>query len=531
MARITFLAPTPPDLSGFGVRALSARLRASGHAVRLVFLPGGIGRLLGDGGFAYAYPAAVEDAAARLCAGSDLVGVSFMTPYFDRAAQLTRRVRADGLPVVWGGIHPTVRPDEALDHADYVCVGEGEEALDALLRQLAGGGADGVAAPAPIPGIRSRLGDGGRARLMPDLDALPPFDFSCEDHYVVEEDGAAVTLDVRAMERFLPLVPGRGGRLLRAYRTMTDRGCPHHCAYCSVPAVRELFAADPSPYHRQRSPGHVLAELEDAVRRFPFLEAIQFFDDTFFAKPLAWFEEFAAGYKARIGLPFYCQGSPATIDDRRLDLLLDAGLAFVEMGIQTGSPRMREIFHRRDTDASVLAAARRIAARGEALLPPVYHVIIDAPWETEDDLLATVRLLAALPRPFGLAISSLVFFPGTALHRRAVAEGLIADEAAQVYRRPFHIPPRSTCPGFLLYLLSFPRFPAGIVRWLLDERRVACLRRHGRPGLYRAGYAVGEAARLAAKGVRALAHGDFRRIGLWLSRRLSGEGNPAGRME
>jgi radical SAM superfamily enzyme YgiQ (UPF0313 family) len=527
MARITFLAPAPPDLSAFGVRALSARLRASGHSTRLVFLPGSIGRLRGDGSFAYTYPDAVLEAAAELCVGSDLVGVSFMTPYFDRAAQLTRRVRAAGLPVVWGGIHATVRPDEALAHAEYVCVGEGEEALNALLRQLA----ERPAEPALIPGIRSRSGGEGLAALIPDLDSLPPFDFSCIDHYIIEEDGTRRPLDVRVMEQYLPLVPGRGGRLLRAYRTMTDRGCPHRCAYCSVPAVKELFRDDASPYHRQRSPGHVLAELEDVVRRFPFLEAIQFFDDTFFAKPLAWFEVFAEGYKARIGLPFYCQGSPATIDDRRLDLLIDAGLAFVEMGIQTGSPRMREIFRRRDTNASVVAAARRIAARGDTLLPPVYHVIIDAPWETGDDLLATVRLLAGLPRPFGLAISSLVFFPGTELHRRAVAEGLIGDETAQVYRRPFHIPPRDTYPGFLLYLLSFPHLPSGIVRWLLDERRAAFFRRCGRPGLYRAGYAIGEAARLAAKGARALAHGDFRRIGLWLSRRLAGERSPAGRME
>lgn len=527
MARITFLAPTPPDLSGFGVRALSAWLRASGHGTRLVFLPGGIGRLLADGGYAYVYPDAVLDAAAKLCAGSDLAGVSFMTPYFDRAVQLTRRVRADGLPVVWGGIHATVRPDEALQHADYVCVGDGEEALERLLRHLAEHPGEQVA----IPGVGSRAGSGGRARLVRDLDSLPPFDFSCEDHFVIEGDGSILALDVRAMERFLPLVPGRGGRLLRAYRTMSDRGCPHHCAYCSVPAVKAMFGDDPSPYHRQRSPGHVLAELEDVVRRFPFLEAIQFFDDTFFAKPLAWFEEFAAGYTARVGLPFYCQGSPATIDDRRLDLLMEAGLVFVEMGIQTGSPKMRKIYRRKDTDESVLGAANRIAARGGKLLPPVYHVIIDAPWETEGDLLDTVRLLAALPRPFGLAVSSLVFFPGTELHRRAVAEGLIADETAQVYRRPFHIPPRGTYPGFLLYLLSFPRFPAGIVRWLLDERRAGFFRRYGGAGFYRAGYGIGEAVRLAAKGMRALSHGDFRRIGLWVSRRLAGETSPSGRME
>jgi radical SAM superfamily enzyme YgiQ (UPF0313 family) len=527
MACMTFLAPTPPDLSAFGVRALSAYLRLRGHETRIVFLPGSIGRLRSDGGFAYEYGEETLARAVALCVGSDLVGISFMTPYFDRAVQLTARVRAAGLPVVWGGIHPTVRPDEGLAHADFVCVGEGEEALDALLRDMGNATA--------VPGIRTRHGGGGRTGLMPDLDALPFVDFSCKGHFVINEDGANRVLDDRTMESLLPLVPGRGGRLLRAYRIMTDRGCPHNCAYCSVPAVKRMFGGDAVPYHRQRSPGHVLDELEAVKVRFPSMEAVQFFDDTFFAKPLRWFEEFAPAYTRRIGLPFYCQGSPATIDDRRLDLLLDAGLVFVEMGVQTGSPRMREIFRRQDSDRTVTEAATRIAARRihdrqSGLLPPVYHIIIDSPWETPDDLLATVRLLAGLPRPFGLAISSLVFFPGTELHDRAVAEGLLADETSQVYRRPFYVPPRTTYAGFLLYLLSFPGFPAPLMRRLLGERWVAFFGRRDCGPVYRTGYALGEGARLAAKGMQALRARDFRRIGLWLTRRFGADRGPGGRM-
>ena len=152
MPTLTLLSPTPPDLSAFGVRSLQASLKAAGHTVRLVLFPGSIGLLQEDGSFVYRYPQRVVDQALALAAGSDLVGVSFFTNYFDRAEQLTRAVRERlGIPVVWGGIHATIRPEEALEHADFVCRGEGETALDELLVALAGGGPGDA-----IPGVWTR---------------------------------------------------------------------------------------------------------------------------------------------------------------------------------------------------------------------------------------------------------------------------------------------------------------------------------------------------------------------------------------
>ncbi|NDY55458.1 radical SAM protein [Desulfovibrio sulfodismutans] len=533
MNRITLLAPTPPDLSAFGVRSLSASLRAAGVSARIVFLPGAIGRLRPDGGFAYAYPARELAAVRELCEGSTFVGVSAMTPFFDRAAQLSQTVRQLGIPVVWGGVHATLRPAEALLHADFVCVGEGEKALAALAWLPLPAG-EGAVLP---PGIHCRSGtasapspDFAPAPLTADLDSLPPFDFSCEQHYLIAPGKAARVLDAPLMERLLPLVPGPKGTLRRVYRTMADRGCPHNCAYCNVPTVKALHAADPVPFFRHRSPEHVIAELVAALGRFPSVAAVQFFDDTFFAKPLSWFEEFAVLYARRVGLPFYCQASPATLDAGKLDLLLDAGLCFVEMGVQTGSERIRRIFRRKESVARIESCGRMIASRRARLLPPVYHVIIDSPWETHDDLMDTVRLLANLPKPYGLAISSLVFFPGTALHARAVAEGLLQDETAQVYRRPFHVPPHRTYPGFLLYLLTFQNLPEPVMRLLLRPGLAAWFGRAKPVWFYRLGYVAGEAFRLACKGVRAMLQGDWRRVGAWLAARLGGEPGSRGRM-
>ena len=56
----------------------------------------------------------------------DLVGISCMTATASRSYQLSDMLRQRGSKVVLGGIHPTVLPQEAIQHADAVVIGEAE---------------------------------------------------------------------------------------------------------------------------------------------------------------------------------------------------------------------------------------------------------------------------------------------------------------------------------------------------------------------------------------------------------------------
>jgi len=56
----------------------------------------------------------------------DLVGISCMTATANRSYQLADRYRQKGSKVVLGGIHPTILPEEAIQHADAVVIGEAE---------------------------------------------------------------------------------------------------------------------------------------------------------------------------------------------------------------------------------------------------------------------------------------------------------------------------------------------------------------------------------------------------------------------
>ena len=63
----------------------------------------------------------------------DLVGISVMTMSAPRGYQIAESFRKRGAVVVLGGIHPTMMPEEALQHSDAVVIGEAEDVWQELL--------------------------------------------------------------------------------------------------------------------------------------------------------------------------------------------------------------------------------------------------------------------------------------------------------------------------------------------------------------------------------------------------------------
>ena len=57
---------------------------------------------------------------------ADLVGITSMTPAVNRGYEIADHFRARGIKVVMGGMHPSKMPEEALQHADSVVIGEAE---------------------------------------------------------------------------------------------------------------------------------------------------------------------------------------------------------------------------------------------------------------------------------------------------------------------------------------------------------------------------------------------------------------------
>jgi len=70
---------------------------------------------------------------------ADLVGITAITGTAPRAYEIAARLRQRGIPVVLGGVHPTLMPQEAMQHADSTVVGYAEESWPQLLRDFEAG--------------------------------------------------------------------------------------------------------------------------------------------------------------------------------------------------------------------------------------------------------------------------------------------------------------------------------------------------------------------------------------------------------
>ena len=124
-----------------------------------------------------------------LDAQCDLVGISCMTANSPRAYHLAKEFRARGKTVVLGGVHPTILPDEALQYANSVVIGEAEGVWEQLLQDFQQGR------------LKNKYHN-----PMPDLEKYVPKDFS--------------KMVKRRLYNLIPI--------------LTTRGCPYNCDFCCV---------------------------------------------------------------------------------------------------------------------------------------------------------------------------------------------------------------------------------------------------------------------------------------------------------
>jgi len=403
-----------------------------------------------------------------------LVGMSLMTQDLPQAQELTaafKQARPE-LPVLWGGIHPTLAPNDSLQHADMVCVGEGEGTALELAERIEQG-----RDYADVRGLHLRR-DGHVIRnplrpYAPALDALPFPRYDLEHWYVLDRDGAVrqVTPDL-----FRKHAAYDG----TAFTVMTTRGCPYNCAYCCNHSLKQLYEAIGDRAHiRRRSVANVIAELEHIRARFDSLRMVIFSDDSFLLlRDDSWLEEFCDQYRRRIGVPFFCKAIPQYVTRERIHLLQQAGLEQIEIGLQANERVNREVYNRSQTDVSFVSAARILE---EAGVVRHYDVILHSPYMTEEDLLLTADILFSLRKPYSVNYYPLTFFPGTALHQRAREEGIIQGELdVCTWDKSFdELPPNYRHFARVFFLI--PYLPARVLRYFL---------RHPHSRLVRVGLAL-----------------------------------------
>jgi radical SAM superfamily enzyme YgiQ (UPF0313 family) len=382
----------------------------------------------------------------------DLIGFSLMTFNFRRTRRITVEIkkRFPHIPIVWGGIHPTFEPEESIQYADYVCIGEGEETLLELVQALDRG--------SPTHSIRNLWSkqDGRVIRndvraLIRDLDDYP-FPRTCWERTYCLDESQIKPFSHDLYRRYVSY----SGTM---YDIMVSRGCPYSCSYCCNALLRGLYR-DKGKYVRYRSIGNVMEELQYARKEFPYINMINIQDDGFASAREEYLKEFSEVYKEDVGLPIRLRIIPTMFSEKKARYLSDANTLVAVLGIQSSDRINKEIFHRQVSSEKLIAVTKLLKKYN---IVGQYDLITQNPYETEQDMVEICETLAQIPKPYQLIMFPLAMFPNTPLRAKAIQDGIPVNEEdgyATTYgnypiRFPYLHQLQQVCPYTPKFLIYF----------------------------------------------------------------------------
>jgi radical SAM superfamily enzyme YgiQ (UPF0313 family) len=332
-----------------------------------------------------------------------LVGITVKVDTAYRAYEISRRYRANGVPVVLGGIHPTVCPEENLAHADSIVIGEGERVWPDVLRDAQLGSLKPVYQA---------------AYLSPDLSDSP-------------------------VPRWELL---RGKNYLFTNTLVTSRGCPWRCEFC--------YGSSPNlpRRHRVKSTAHVLAEIASLGTRHVF-----FIDDNFIGSPAK------ARMLLRAFLPMRLTWHTAVSadigrHDDILDLMAQSGCQSLFIGFETLNDR--NLAACRKAQNRIEEYARTISKIHDRGMMVNASLVFGFDEDTTETFPATLDWLVAR-KVETMTGHILTPFPGTPFYRRLLEEGRIIDSnlthynTSRVVFRPNCMTAEELQEGFLWMYRQF----------------------------------------------------------------------------
>jgi anaerobic magnesium-protoporphyrin IX monomethyl ester cyclase len=299
-----------------------------------------------------------------------VIGFSSTTNMFGFVREWAGLIRKNySHPVIVGGVHPTLDPEETIQTPgiDAICIGEGEESLVDFL--------DAVEADKDTTGIgnlwvrHNNLVHKNQLRpCISNLDSLPFPDRSIFNYKNLEQErhGTGVF--------------------------MASRGCPYNCTYCCNHALRKSLDST-KDYVRFRSIDNLLAEIKEVCQQYPFIKLIHFDDDILPLKQ-EWFLEFAKRYPREIGLAFECNVRPNLLNESIIQQLKDAGCQTLRIGIESGNSFIRnDILNRQLSEVTIIRAAELCHKWGIRLYT---FNMVGLPYEDMSARLETVKFNARI---------------------------------------------------------------------------------------------------------------------------------------
>jgi len=350
-------------------------------------------------------------------ATADLVGITVDTFGARRAYEIAAIYRQKGIPVVLGGIHPSLLPDEAQAHCDTVVIGEAEDTWPRVLDDLASGQ------------LKPRYEAAGR----PDLTARFP------------------RRDVLDVKKYLPLS-----------LVQFNRGCPYNCDFCSVSTFYGRT-------QKQRPVEDVVREIREAPHRL-----ILIVDDNVIGEKERAKELFRALIPLKIR--WVSQASiDITRDPQLMDLAQKSGCIGLIVGLESLDQGNLALMRKGwSTKESVTGALEILRQHGIM----VYATFVFGYDHDSAEVFDRTVEFAIAQRFFMANFNHLQPFPGTTLYKRLSEAGRLLHEPwwlDPTYRfgsaafQPGSMTPQQLTDGCLRARLRF-NSARGIFRRSLDLR-------------------------------------------------------------
>ncbi len=296
------------------------------------------------------------------------VGISCMSglqiKYALEFAEYVRK-QNPSCPIVWGGVHATLLPEQTArnSYVDIVVRGEGE----LIVKDLA----NALASHKPLDNVLGITYRSGRViRSNP-------------DGKVIDLDRIPVDLpyDLLKMKRYPSVKSGR-------FHIQTSRGCPHRCGFC----YNSLFNKNK---WRAKSAERVLDEIEYILVKFPQVKIIDPIDDNFFVDEDR-VKQICNGIldrKLDVQWRANCRFDYlSTYDKWFLELLEKSGCVELDFGGESGSEHLQELICK-DVTAEQMVQSVENLKRWAPSIEPYVSWMSGLPGETDEDLNRTFDLM------------------------------------------------------------------------------------------------------------------------------------------
>ncbi len=296
------------------------------------------------------------------------VGISCMSGLQIRyALEFAEHVKAENgsVPVVWGGVHPTLLPEQTIvnPNVDVLVRGEGETTVVQLADALA---------------------------KRQSLDSVPSITYKVKNEVRSNPQGKPVDLDTIPIDLPYDLLrldeyPAfKAGR----FHLQTSRGCPHSCGFCYNSVFNNCR-------WRGKSANRVLEEIEYIKGKYPHVKIIDPIDDNFFAVR-ARVEEFCRGLLKRdldIAWRANCRFDYVSAYNRDFVGLLEKSRCMeLDFGAESGSPRILKLINKGVTPEQMTDTVLKLKNWAPSI-EPYASWISGLPTETYDDLKMTFDLM------------------------------------------------------------------------------------------------------------------------------------------